>query len=837
MLTVEDEQVEANRQEADRQLRYLRAMDAVTVKVSDVEGTCAPLLDARGLDEVAATLHVPGRTTRFMSVAAVRASGMGVVGQFDPTGVLGPAGSATQLVASVPYGAEVVAAEIGRSRAPLAPKFITPADVEEAAAVANAAAERAHLFWSLALTTAVFDPLLRRLHCRYGMLLGVRVEVPTTEAAVSCGVAGGAPADPPLAYVPFSAAAAARRQAGVNVGACVRVLSVNNSQGQALPAPFVKAALSTLNQYLTLHQVGGPVGAAMAAAAAASATTGSGSGSDKPGDEPRSKSRIGSRLGSRPSAIAMSMSMAVDMFDSDSSGSDSDSTHSSDSTCSTCSTHSTHSSDSTHSSHSSHSTHSSCSTCSSQMSDGDGDGDGEGTCGSDCESSSGQVNARGDQKPNDADRPADVCMVPLEDGTSLLVRTDGDADTDSNPTCTIGGSTFRKWLAHEFETVDATAPPPVPRCKQPKSRSGTLGRSAKSARSARFLESLDSTAASSAVLRSSGLGCLGLVSVLGCGMPPNDTYSPSATRLVYEVFQSNPRVRDWATVLKTIDAQARAHAGKKQQCQSKWGSLHPAAGTGAAPGGSTAVTVQQPVIYIVNGSGTAAGDVMGMAGGGGSGAGGTQVYTATNPGDPLVMVPASGTGGTGGTGGSGGTDGTSVVHLGGRSSGDGSGGANGNPCDGNVVITQQQPAIYIVSGGECGPAAPPAALAPSAPSAPVPSGPPPGPPSVPSAAPSGSTDYPLGFLLFAADFALRNAFMQTTLIKEGEKYVNDITSDFSLLQSNLWDKAAASRWFRTLRDTATQLKSTPSPTPIHPATDGTLTSLIAMMDSLPFFNS
>jgi hypothetical protein len=153
-----------------------------------------------------------------------------------------------------------------------------------------------------------------------------------------------------------------------------------------------------------------------------------------------------------------------------------------------------------------------------------------------------------DHEATEGDRPADVCAVPLQDGKTLLVRTDTDVSTDDAPTCTLGSSEFRKWLQYEFDTVDASPPAPRPRCKYPgKPIRGTASRK---------------TQTRTRAPSSSGLGCIGLVCVFGCGMPPADAYSESATRLLYEVFQCNPRVRDWATVLKAIDGYARSHAGK-----------------------------------------------------------------------------------------------------------------------------------------------------------------------------------------------------------------------------------------------------------------------------------
>ena len=207
--------------ETERQARFLAAVKAMEVRVAAVPGSTRPLLDAKGLDQVADTLRVPGRTTRFMSVAAVRKCGMEVRGAFDND--CGVPDGRPQTVRSVPYGSEVVACEVAKSTpvTKTSVPYITAGAVDAAAAVANYAAGRAHAFWSVALITSAFDGLLAILRSQYGVVLGVRVEVPAVDAAEVDVMAS---TDPPVAYVPFSVAAAERRLAGLNVCACVRLV-------------------------------------------------------------------------------------------------------------------------------------------------------------------------------------------------------------------------------------------------------------------------------------------------------------------------------------------------------------------------------------------------------------------------------------------------------------------------------------------------------------------------------------------------------------------------------------------------------------------------------------
>jgi hypothetical protein len=308
-------------------------------------------------------------------------------------------------------------------------------------------------------------------------------------------------------------------------------------------------------------------------------------------------------------------------------------------------------------------------------------------------------------------------------------------------------------------------------------------------------------------------------------MPPADAYSESATRLLYEVFQCNPRVRDWATVLKAIDGYARAHAGKKQQCQSKWGSLHPAAVAAPAPPPAPAVTVQQPVIYIVNGGGNS-GELGGTT---------TQVITAA-PGQkaPTTSMQALQALVDGGDP----APLESIVSMGGRDDhghhhhddhhpiyhpthythyaedvDEYSGGGGQSLCSDQApagpVITHQAPAIYIVNGGCDGTVAVPDAVPDAAPALPAPAFEALDAPAPPPAADTEPES--LAFLLFAADFMLTQ--LADPLPQAIAAYEENTEPYLQRLQQNPDDRAAAKEWFRVLQ---TMASYHPSPVPTNP---------------------
>jgi hypothetical protein len=247
-------------------------------------------------------------------------------------------------------------------------------------------------------------------------------------------------------------------------------------------------------------------------------------------------------------------------------------------------------------------------------------------------------------------------------------------------------------------------------------------------------------------------------------MAQMDAYALPATRLLYEVFQANPRVRDWATVVKALNARACAYTATASVDGSsgepgnstKWSSCHPAAG-GAAANSSGAVTVQQPVIYIVNGEGTGENSSEGIAQGQDVG-NGVRVFSGTNT-----------------TTGSGNAMGVGIP--------DGMTGA----------VTAQMPAIYIVNNGGSGSG----------------SGSGSGKSSDDAMEGDAAGNSTLIYLLYTSDFLLTTLLMESKRRMELETYNRAVEGAYAAFSRDETDTKAARRWFEEIKHAFAIYKTSP----------------------------